>query len=101
MAEPNEVVHQSMRLRIMATLHALPRSELMEFTHLKAVLKASDGNLGAHIATLEGAGYVKVVKDFVGKKPRTRVTLTAAGRGAFERHVAYLREILAGGEGGL
>jgi hypothetical protein len=35
-------------------------------------------------------------EDFVGKKPRTRVALTRAGRKAFTRHVAYLRDILDG-----
>lgn len=36
------------------------------------MLSAMEGNLGA-IATLENAGYVKVEKDFHGKRPRTRV----------------------------
>jgi hypothetical protein len=36
-----------------------------------------------------------VTKAFVGKKPQTTVTSTAAGRGAFARHVATLREIIA------
>ncbi len=96
--EPDEIVHQSMRLRIMATLRALPRGEAMEFTRLKAILGATDGNLGAHIATLEEAGYLKVEKDFAGKKPRTRLSLTRAGHAAFERHVAYLKGILEAGE---
>jgi DNA-binding MarR family transcriptional regulator len=78
----------------MATLHALPRGELVEFTRLKSILKATDGNLGAHLNTLETAGYIKVVKDFEGKKPRTRVGMTPAGRIAFDRHIAYLREII-------
>ncbi|WP_426426060.1 transcriptional regulator [Bradyrhizobium genosp. A] len=57
---------------------------------------AGDGNLGAHIETLAKAGYVSVDKAFVGKKPQTTVTATAAGRGAFARHVATLQEIIAG-----
>jgi DNA-binding MarR family transcriptional regulator len=95
--EPDEIIHQSLRLRIMASLNALPRSEKLEFTRLKAILKATDGNLGAHIATLEGAGYVLVEKDFVDKKPRTRISMTTAGRRAFEAHVGYLRTLLDGG----
>ena len=91
---PDEVIHQSLRLRIMATLNALPKAEPLEFTRLRAVLAASDGNLGAHLTTLEGAGYVEVMKDFVARKPRTRVAITAKGRGAFARHVVYLRELL-------
>ncbi|MGN9843272.1 transcriptional regulator [Nonomuraea sp. H19] len=37
---------------------------------------------------MEAAGYVKVSKTFVGKRP-----LTAPGRLAFERHLRALREI--------
>jgi DNA-binding MarR family transcriptional regulator len=91
---PDEVIHQSLRLRIMATLNALPRADKMEFTRLRAILGATDGNLGAHLTTLEGAGYVTIEKDFVGRKPRTRVAITASGRTAFARHVNYLRSLL-------
>ena len=80
----------------MATLNALAEDERLEFTRLKAILKASDGNLGAHLVTLENAGYIAVEKDFVAKKPRTRIGLTRTGRNAFTRHVTYLREILDG-----
>ena len=94
MTGPNEVIHQSTRLKIMASLRAMPPGELVEFTRLKAMLQTTDGNLGTHLNTLEGAGYIEVVKDYAGKKPRTRVAMTAKGRSAFESHVAYLREIL-------
>jgi DNA-binding MarR family transcriptional regulator len=93
---PDEIIHQSLRLKIMATLNALPKAEKLEFTRLKALLKATDGNLGAHIATLESAGYIAVEKDFADRKPRTRVSVTAAGKRAFEGHVAYLRELIDG-----
>jgi len=91
---PDEVIHQSTRLKIMSVLKALPADEPIEFTRLRALLQATDGNLGAHLTTLENAGYVTIAKDFVGKKPRTRVTMTRTGWRAFERHVAYLRDIL-------
>ena len=78
----------------MATLRAIPQGEWIEFARLKAILQATDGNLGSHIATLEGAGYIAVAKDFVGKKPRTRVALTRSGRKAFAQHVEFLHTIL-------
>ena len=93
---PDEIIHQSLRLRIMATLNALPKGERMEFTRLKGLLKATDGNLGAHLGTLETAGYVAVEKSFVDRKPRTRVQATPTGRRAFEGHVAYLKELIDG-----
>ena len=91
---PDEIIHQSVRLKIMSALNALPRREMLEFVRLKTVTGATDGNLGAHLTTLEKAGYVKIIKDFAGKKPRTRVGITISGRRAFHNHVSYLREIL-------
>lgn len=93
MMEPNEIIHQTLRLKVMSALNAA--DEALEFTRLKALVSATDGNLGSHLNTLEGAGYITVEKDFVGKKPRTRVTITKAGKQAFARHVAYLRDVLA------
>jgi DNA-binding MarR family transcriptional regulator len=96
MPEPDEIIHQQTRLRIMATLNAITEEKQVEFTRLRAIVGATDGNLGAHLTTLENAGYIAIQKDFVGKKPRTRVGLTRAGRKAFARHVAFLRAILEG-----
>ena len=100
MAAPDELIHQSLRLRIMAALHAARggpgpgQAEGVEFGRLKALVGATDGNLGSHLATLEGAGYVVLAKDFVGKKPRTRAIVTREGERAFRAHTDYLREII-------
>ena len=94
MDQPDETIHQPIRLKIMAALRALPDREKMEFTQVKTLTGATDGNLGAHIGNLEQAGYVSVEKDFVGKKPRTRVQLTKTGRRAFEKYVEFLKEIV-------
>lgn len=94
MEQPNPAIHQPVRLKIMAALKALPGRELLEFTRLKAIVGATDGNLGAHLSTLEESGYIEVEKTFVRKKPRTRVRLTRSGLRAFEDYVAYLREIV-------
>ena len=66
MAELDEIIHQPLRLRIMAALNALPVSTGLEFARLKKLTGATDGNLGAHIETLARAGYVAVDKAFVG-----------------------------------
>ena len=81
MAEIDDIIHQPLRLRIMAALNALPAGTGLEFSKLKKLTGATDGNLGAHIETLAKAGYVAVDKAFVGKKPQTTVTATA-GRAA-------------------
>src|ERR1700676_1974116 len=94
MAELDDIIHQPLRLKIMAALNALPAASGLEFSRLKKLTGATDGNLGAHIETLARVGYVGVDKPFVGKTPQPRVPATAAGRGAFPRHVAYLKEII-------
>jgi DNA-binding MarR family transcriptional regulator len=96
MVQPDPIIHQPVRLRMVAALNVLPAGEALEFTRLKAIVEATEGNLGAHITALETAGYASVTKDFVGKRPRTRVALTRAGRRAFEDYVAFLTGILGG-----
>jgi DNA-binding transcriptional ArsR family regulator len=90
----DEIIHQSVRLRIMATLNSLERRQMLEFTRLRAIVDATDGNLGAHLDTLTRAGYVEVEKLFVGRRPQTRVKATSTGRRAFRGHAAFLRAIL-------
>jgi DNA-binding MarR family transcriptional regulator len=96
MDQPDLTIHQPVRLKIMAALKVLPPRDQLEFTRLRAIVGTTDGNLGAHITTLEQTGYVEIEKDFVRKKPRTRIRLTKAGRRAFEDYIAYLRDIVDG-----
>jgi DNA-binding MarR family transcriptional regulator len=94
MEGPDEIIHQSSRLRIVATLNAQAARDMLDFGNLKAMLGMTDGNLATHLAALEKAGYVEIAKDFVGKRPRTRIALTARGRKALRGHVAFLRSVL-------
>ena len=96
MAQADEVIHQSTRLKLMSVLNAMPEGQGLDFKRLKAIAQATDGNLGAHLATLEKAGYVAIEKDFVGKRPRTQAVITRGGRRAYDTHLQYLRDILAG-----
>ncbi len=94
MPELNETIHQPVRLRIMAALVALEAGDEADFTYLRDLLEVTDGNLGAHLRKLEEAGYITVNKTFVERKPRTFIGATAAGRRAFQEHVAALKAIL-------
>lgn len=92
---PNEVIHQSVRLRIMAALTALtPGEPGLDFVRLKKLTGATDGNLGAHISALEKAGFINVEKHFVDRRPRTTATATNEGRKAFAKHVAFLKSVI-------
>lgn len=82
----------------MGALCGLRPAEQVDFGYLKNKLDLTDGNLGAHLATLEESGYIEIDKAFVGKKPKTFVAVTKTGRHAFDEHVAALRLILAVGK---
>ena len=94
MAEFNEIIHQPVRLRIMAALVTLEPADEVDFSYLRDLLEVTDGNLGAHLRKLEETGYIAVNKLFVERKPRTFVAATAEGRKAFQEHVAALESIL-------
>jgi DNA-binding MarR family transcriptional regulator len=92
--QPDPLIHQPVRLKIMSALKSLNEREMLEFVKLKQLSGATEGNLGAHITSLESAGYIETAKDFHNNRPRTRAKLTRAGRRAFEDYVAYLRSII-------
>ena len=94
MSELNPVIHQPTRLRIMAALVALGVQERADFTFLRDLLDLTDGNLGAHLRTLEEAGYVAVDKEFVARRPKTWISPTSEGRDAFAEHVDSLEAIV-------
>lgn len=98
MAVLNEVIHQPVRLRLMAVLATLPPETQVVFSYLKDTLELTDGNLGAHLHKLEEAGYVMISKTFVRNKPQTYIEATEAGRKAFAEHTTALREILESGQ---
>ncbi len=80
----------------MAALCKLHSGGEIDFTKLRELVKATDGNLGAHLEALERAGYITISKSFEGKKPKTRSQVTASGRRAFAEHVTFLRNIIEG-----
>jgi DNA-binding MarR family transcriptional regulator len=96
MAELNEIIHQTVRLRIMAALVSLEVGDEVDFTYLRDLLEVTDGNLGAHLRKLEESGYITINKTFVDRKPRSFISATQEGRRVFEEHVAALESIIKG-----
>jgi len=94
MAQLDNIIHQPARLQIMSSLVGLNAGEQVDFVHLRKILKLTDGNLGAHLARLEDAGYIKTDKTFIARKPRTFVNVTGKGRDAFQDHTAALKQII-------
>ncbi|WP_344770661.1 transcriptional regulator [Aeromicrobium panaciterrae] len=93
MTEPkfDELIHPSTRLSIVALLAP---ADWIDFAFVRDHLKLSDSALSKQFATLEEAGYLKVERPVSDRRRRVRVRLTAAGRKAFDGHVAALREVL-------
>ena len=87
----DEVIHGRMRLGIMVYL---ADAESADFTELKTVLEATQGNLSIHLRKLEEAGYVAIDKSFVDRKPLTRARLTAAGRKAFAAYIEAIGALI-------
>jgi DNA-binding MarR family transcriptional regulator len=94
MAQLDNIIHQPVRLQIMSSLVSLDKNEQVNFTYLRKLLKLTDGNLGAHLTKLEEAGYIKLEKTFISKKPCTFIMATGKGRDAFEEHIAALKKIV-------
>jgi DNA-binding MarR family transcriptional regulator len=84
-------IHQPARLGI---LSAACETKRIDFVSLRDLLDLTDGNLSRHLVTLENAGYIKIDKTFEGRKPRTWISATRAGRKALEQEIAALREIV-------
>jgi len=89
----DDVIHGRMRLGIMVYL---VDAESADFTELKTILEATQGNLSVHLKKLEEAGYVAIDKSFVKNKPLTRVSITSAGRRAFGTYLQALGNLIGG-----
>ncbi len=90
----DDVIHAPLRLRICGILR---RVERLDFAVLKSALDVSDPTLSKHLRTLHEAGYVASDKAASAGRSDARrvmwVSLTRAGRSAFDAHIRALAEI--------
>lgn len=86
----NPQLQAPVRFSIVATLASVDSAE---FAVVRDEVEISDSALSKQVATLEQAGIVKVKKGYVGKRPRTWLSLTRDGRSQWQQHLAALREI--------
>jgi DNA-binding MarR family transcriptional regulator len=94
--ELDPLIHVPARLRIVATLAALPDGDTLSFTRLQEMIGLTPGNLITHLRKLEDAGYLTTEKTGNGPASRTSVALTNRGRTALDAYTASLRDLLAG-----
>lgn len=94
LAEVDRVIHEPARLAIVALLCAVKEAD---FLYVQRECGLTKGNLSSHTARLEEAGYIRVEKTYRGKLPLTLLSVTAAGRSAFERYRETLKRALTSG----
>ena len=88
------LIHGRARLLVLSVLMSRPGGRT--FTELKADVGLTDGTLSVHLSKLEEGGLVEIRKEFLGKKPRTLVRMSAQGRARFRAYVEELRKIVPG-----
>jgi DNA-binding MarR family transcriptional regulator len=87
----DDVVHQRVRLGILTIAHEARRAE---FGFLRTTLDLTAGNLSQHLTVLEKAGLVEIEKGYAGKRGRTWICLTSAGRKALYDEISQLKRLI-------
>ena len=84
----DRLIHEPARLMILALLFPVEGADFLFLLRQSGLTK---GNLSSHLAKLETAGYVEIVKGYNGKIPHTLIRLTDDGRAAYKRYRSQLR----------
>ena len=87
----DELILSKTRLGIIS---ALIGGDKLEFTYLRNTLNLSDGNLSVQIRKIEEAGYIKVEKVFVDRKPKTFCKITRKGQKAVLNLISRLEDMV-------
>jgi DNA-binding MarR family transcriptional regulator len=87
----DRLIHEPARMLLMSLLSVV---ESADFLFLQRQTGLTAGNLSSHLSRLEEAGYVRMAKQFVGKKPNTLLSLTREGHRAFDRYRENLTQVL-------
>lgn len=88
----NKAFDHRIRLGIMAILMV---NEYADFTMLKELLDVTDGNLASHLKALEKEDFIKVQKQFIGRKPNTKYEATDLGKFEFKKHIEALEKLIS------
>jgi DNA-binding transcriptional ArsR family regulator len=97
--ELDPLIHVPTRLKIVATLAALPDGDALSFSRLQHTIGLTPGNLIIHLRKLEEAHYIGSTKTSNGTVSITTVALTRHGRAALGTYTRALRELLGGLDG--
>ena len=93
LADLDPLIHERTRLLILTTLSASVECAQF-FSDLKDTLRLTDGNLMAHLRTLEHAGLVELIKKGAGRGSTTAVRLTEQGQHSFRAYLDRIEALL-------
>ena len=88
--EIDKLIHEPARLVIMAHLYVV---ESADFLFLMRQTGLTFGNLSSHLSKLDSAKYIRIKKEFIGRKPHTMLTLTNKGRVAFQNYKKRMKQV--------
>jgi len=91
LADIDQVIHAPARLMVLTYLYVVESADYVFLTRMTGL---SWGNLSTHMARLEEAGYIEMLKEFKGKKPLTKIRLTEQGRAAFREYKKSMQQVL-------
>jgi len=89
-ASLDKLLHEPSRLALMTALSAC---KCADFLALQRLTRLTSGNLSVQLSKLEEAGLIVIEKQFVAKRPNTRVQITEKGRQVIERHWQQLESL--------
>lgn len=87
----DRLIHEPARLMIMVVLSAVDSAD---FIFVMNQTDLSWGNLSAHVAKLEDAGYLNVTKSFKERRPNTTLHISLKGRNALRQYRRQMKYIL-------
>ena len=90
--QDSNILYDRSKLLIMTTLIA--NQKQISYMALQEATQLTKGNMTSHLHKLETEGYIKIEKEFVGRKPLTTISLTAAGKTALKGHIEKLKDLI-------
>jgi DNA-binding MarR family transcriptional regulator len=88
----DRTIHERARLSVLTSL--MGHSKGLLFNDLKDLCGLTDGNLSRHLAVLQEAGLVEIIKGFERNRPQTVCRITPQGRDRYLEYLAVLEQVV-------
>jgi DNA-binding MarR family transcriptional regulator len=88
----DRTIHERARLSVLTSLVGHPKGLL--FNDLKDLCGLTDGNLSRHLAVLQEAGLVEIIKGYERNRPQTVCRITPRGRDRYLEYLAVLEQVV-------